>query len=43
MKHDLYYYFKKNIWLTSSGNFHTPTMKFVGEQVGFDRLMFSVD
>jgi 2,3-dihydroxybenzoate decarboxylase len=43
MKNDLYYYFKNNIWITTSGDFHTPSMKFVGEQVGFDRLMFSAD
>lgn len=43
MKHDLWYYFKTNIYITSSGDFCTPVLKFVGEQVGYDRLMFSLD
>lgn len=43
MKHDLWHYFKTNIYITSSGDFNTAVMKFVGQQVGYDRLMFSVD
>ncbi|EJT50353.1 2,3-dihydroxybenzoic acid decarboxylase, putative [Trichosporon asahii var. asahii CBS 2479] len=36
-------YFKTNIWLTTSGNFSTPTLKFCVDHVGADRVLFSVD
>lgn len=42
-KHDVYYYFKNNIWLTTSGHFSTPTLKYVCEYLGPERLLFSVD
>lgn len=42
-EHDLYYYFKKNIWLTTSGHFSTPTLKYVNDYLGPSRLLFSVD
>ncbi|KAF2101235.1 amidohydrolase-like protein 2 [Rhizodiscina lignyota] len=40
---DLLYYFKHNIYLTTSGHFSTPTLKYVCDYVGPDRLLFSVD
>jgi 2,3-dihydroxybenzoate decarboxylase len=42
-KNDLYYYFKRNIWLTTSGHFSTPTLKYVNDYLGPSRLLFSVD
>jgi hypothetical protein len=35
--------FACSIYITSSGDFCTPVLKFVGEQLGYDRLMFSLD
>lgn len=40
---DLYFYFRKNIWITTSGHFSTPTLKYVNEYLGPSRLLFSVD
>jgi len=42
-KKDILYYFKNNIWLTTSGHFSTPTLKYVCEYLGPERLLFSVD
>ncbi|KAJ5297592.1 hypothetical protein PENANT_c005G10075 [Penicillium antarcticum] len=42
-KQDLVYYFKNNIYLTTSGHFSTETVKFVCDYVGADRILFSVD
>ncbi|KAK4569948.1 hypothetical protein LTR86_002918 [Recurvomyces mirabilis] len=42
-KHDLYHYFKNNVWLTTSGHFSTETLKFVNDYLGPSRLLFSVD
>ncbi|KAJ5134830.1 2-3-dihydroxybenzoic acid decarboxylase [Penicillium atrosanguineum] len=42
-KKDLIYYFKNNIYLTTSGHFSTETVKFVCDYVGADRILFSVD
>ncbi|KAJ5745075.1 amidohydrolase-like protein 2 [Penicillium odoratum] len=42
-KKDIYYYFKNNIYLTTSGHFSTPTLKYVAEYLGPDRILFSVD
>ena len=36
-------YLKDNFYITTSGNFHTPTLRNVIEEVGVDRVMFSVD
>ncbi|KAF7895849.1 hypothetical protein EAF00_005864 [Botryotinia globosa] len=36
-------YFKTNIWVTTSGHFSTPTLKYVCEYLGPERLLFSVD
>ncbi|KAF9886761.1 hypothetical protein FE257_011138 [Aspergillus nanangensis] len=42
-KKDIYYYFKHNIWVTTSGHFSTETVKYVADYLGPDRIMFSVD
>lgn len=39
----LMHYFKTNIWLTTSGHFSTPTLKYVCDYLGPDKLLFSVD
>jgi gamma-resorcylate decarboxylase len=36
-------YFRKHFHLTTSGNFHTPSMVNVMTEMGVDRVMFSVD
>ena len=40
---DIYHYFKNNIYLTTSGHFSTPTLKYLAGYVGADRILFSVD
>lgn len=42
-KEPLLHYFRNNIWLTTSGNFSTETLKFCVEHVGAERVLFSVD
>lgn len=41
-KEDYTHYFKKNIHLTTSGNFSTRALKFCINEVGVDRCMFSI-
>lgn len=36
-------YFAKNIWITTSGHFSTPTLKYCIEELGADRILFSID
>jgi gamma-resorcylate decarboxylase len=36
-------YFRKHFWLTTSGNFSTSALKQAIEELGNDRIMFSVD
>jgi gamma-resorcylate decarboxylase len=36
-------YLKDNFYITTSGNFHTPTLTNVIAEMGIDRLLFSVD
>jgi gamma-resorcylate decarboxylase len=36
-------YFRKHFHLTTSGNFHTPSMVNAVTEMGIDRVMFSVD
>src|SRR5262245_31569796 len=36
-------YMQSNFYVTTSGNFHTTTLKCAIEQLGVDRVMFSVD
>ena len=40
---DVYHYFKNNIYLTTSGHFSTPTLKYLAGYVGAVRILFSVD
>jgi gamma-resorcylate decarboxylase len=36
-------YFRANFHLTTSGNFHTPTLLCAMSEIGADRVMFSTD
>jgi 2,3-dihydroxybenzoate decarboxylase len=36
-------YLRDHFYITTSGNFHTPTLNNVIEEMGADRVMFSVD
>ena len=36
-------YFRKHFWVTTSGNYSTSSLKQVIEELGADRVMFSVD
>jgi predicted TIM-barrel fold metal-dependent hydrolase len=36
-------YLRDNFYITTSGNFHTPTLNGVITEMGIDRVMFSVD
>ncbi|OQU98464.1 hypothetical protein CLAIMM_04249 [Cladophialophora immunda] len=42
-KEDYGYYFARNVHVTTSGFFSTPNLKFVVEQLGFQRVMYSID
>jgi len=36
-------YFAENIWITTSGHFSTPTLKYCIEEIGASRILFSID
>lgn len=36
-------YFRENVWITTSGHFSTPTLKYCVEEVGDERILFSID
>src|SRR5689334_20519657 len=42
-KHGVGHYFRKHFHVTTSGNFHTPSMLNAVTELGVDRVMFSVD
>ncbi|MBI1203670.1 MAG: amidohydrolase family protein [Rhodopseudomonas sp.] len=42
-KHGVAHYFRKHFHLTTSGNFHTPSLINAVTEMGADRVMFSVD
>jgi 2,3-dihydroxybenzoate decarboxylase len=42
-KHGVGYYFRKHFHLTTSGNFHTPSLVNAMTEMGAERVMFSVD
>ena len=42
-KHSVAHYFRKHFWVTTSGNYSTSSLKQVIEELGADRVMFSVD
>ena len=37
------HYLRENFYITTSGNFHTPTLTEVMTEVGADRILYSVD
>ncbi|GIK03479.1 hypothetical protein Aspvir_007551 [Aspergillus viridinutans] len=41
-KNTVYDYFKQNIW-TTSGHFSTATLKYVVDEIGTDRVLFSIN
>ncbi len=43
VKKPLAQYLRDHFYITTSGNFHTPTLNNVVEEMGIDRVMFSVD
>ena len=42
-RHRASYYFAQNFWLTTSGHFHTAAFLQAVEQIGRDRILFSID
>jgi len=36
-------YFRENFYLTTSGNFHTPTLAAAIAEIGAERILFSTD
>ena len=36
------YYWKKNFWVTTSGQFTTPGLKYVTSEMSVDRVLFSI-
>jgi 2,3-dihydroxybenzoate decarboxylase len=42
-QHPVAHYFRKHFWLTTSGNYSTSALKQAVEELGVDRVMFSVD
>ncbi|KAF1347158.1 amidohydrolase-like protein 2 [Delphinella strobiligena] len=42
-KHDYIYYFKHNVFITTSGNYSTPGLKFCIHELGVDRCLYSID
>lgn len=40
---DIRCYLENNVYLTTSGDFHAPSPTFVGDEIGADRVLFSVD
>jgi 2,3-dihydroxybenzoate decarboxylase len=43
LERPLSHYLRTNFYATTSGNFHTPSLKTTLEQMGSDRVMFAVD
>ena len=43
LRKPLAHYLRDHFHITTSGNFHTPTLHNVIEEMGIDRVMFSVD
>ncbi len=41
--HPIRHYFQRNVWLTVSGNFHTPALHDAIAEIGADRIMFATD
>lgn len=43
MQKNVTFYFQNNIFETTSGNFATGLVQFHADQIGFDRILYSVD
>lgn len=43
MKKNVTFYFRHNLLETTSGNFATDLVKFHAQQIGLERILFSVD
>jgi predicted TIM-barrel fold metal-dependent hydrolase len=43
MKHDFKYYLRHNVYITPSGMFNLPQLRYALETMGADRIMYSVD
>ncbi|WP_417320114.1 amidohydrolase family protein [Emcibacter sp.] len=43
LKHPISYYFKKNIWITTSGEGWEPAIKFCMDVLGPDRVLYAMD
>lgn len=39
----IYDYFNQNVWITTSGHFSTKTLKYCLEELGPERILFSID
>ncbi|GKZ31482.1 hypothetical protein AbraIFM66950_012149 [Aspergillus brasiliensis] len=42
-KEDYSYYWRRNFFITTSGDFHTEGLKFVIKELGLDRCLYSID
>jgi 2,3-dihydroxybenzoate decarboxylase len=42
-KHRVSHYFGMNFWVTTSGHFHTKQLRHAVDQIGVERVLFSVD
>jgi predicted TIM-barrel fold metal-dependent hydrolase len=43
LRHPVSYYFKKNIWITTSGQGWEPSIKFCMDVLGPDRVIYAMD
>jgi len=43
MKNNIRYYLKKNIWITTSGNYNTKLLSHIVDEIGSERIIFSID
>ncbi|MBR1854327.1 MAG: amidohydrolase family protein [Lachnospiraceae bacterium] len=41
--HDFSYYFKNNIWVTTSGNMQTSAFELTKDMLGIDRILLATD
>ncbi|KAJ5061443.1 hypothetical protein J3E74DRAFT_428255 [Bipolaris maydis] len=42
-KNDYNFYFQRNVYITTSGNFFTPGLKLCIETIGLDRCLYAID
>ena len=43
LRHKISYYFKNNIWITTSGQGWEPSVKFCMDVLGPDRVIYAMD